>query len=60
MRKLQPICFIRNSVCFLGATLILSGCLMKETVEKTAALLPSDSELSGGARVVQTIYATAE
>ena len=47
MRKLQPICFIRNSVCFLGATLILSGCLMEEKVEELAAVLESDNELSG-------------
>ena len=47
MRVLQPIFFIRNSVCFLGATLILSGCLMNEKVEEPAAVLESDNELSG-------------
>ncbi len=60
MRKLQPISFIRNSVCFPGATLILSGCFMNEKFEEPAAVLESDSKLSGSARVVQTIYATAE
>ena len=45
---------------FLGATLILSDCLMKEKIEKLAAVLQSDSELSGSVRVVQTIFVTAK
>jgi len=47
MQELRRYSHVRNTVCWIGAGLILSGCFMEESIEEAGVGLETANELSG-------------